>query len=134
MSNKKQRISDTGVALVKDFIEYKQFITEFMDDDLVIFNDLEEWYRFFCSEDISYMDFSNFPKENVETVLEVLYERLDDDKVPSDYPALIVFDFENYSPYIRSYNAMFHIIPLSDLKVKSIEYEASEGPPVVYVQ
>lgn len=110
MSNKK------GIAYVNNRDDFDSFIIDFYIFDDAVFEDIRDWYKFFCG---GYIDGVS---PDYEPDIMQLVSEINKIFIPKHFPALIVFDFEDFMPeYMRVDEGIFEIYPIKNLNIRSIE-------------
>jgi hypothetical protein len=108
-----------GIAYVNTLDDFENFIMDFYVLNNSIFESVEDWYDFFCEED-SYDSYKYTPD-----IMQLLKE-VSDDYIPTSFPALVMFDFEEYSTiYKMKDEVLFESFPIEDLNIRKIETKDS---------
>jgi hypothetical protein len=115
-----------GIALVHSKEDYEDFIV-----DLYVsggpFSTLDDWYNFFCRKE-SLSSCARGEDDIMQEDILTLISSVDEDKIPESYPALIIFDLEDfevnsvgYGSLASLYDDCYTIVPIRDLDIRSIE-------------
>jgi len=116
-----------GMAYVEDLDAFENFIMDFYILEESIFEDVEDWYNFFCDGQGSYASLGYDPD-----ILQLIDE-LDPKLIPESFPAIVMFNFEDYSViHMMKDEVLFEAVPLEELDIKKIETR-EEGYSVAFI-
>jgi len=105
-----------GMAYVEDLDAFENFVMDFYIIDNAVFETIEDWYAFFCEGEDNF----NFLSNDFDILQ--LIEDLNEDIVPKSFPAMIMFDFEEYSIiHTMRDEVLFKSVSMAELDIKKIE-------------
>lgn len=114
-------INVKGMAYVSNREEFESFIVDFHILGEETFEDLADWYKFFCEGDTDLDD-----EVFVPDILQLISE-LNETLVPNTFPAFVMFDFTEFNPkYMHREEATFNAFPVIDLDIRKIETRTDE--------
>ena len=122
-----------GIAYVNDRADFETFVMDFYIFDDGVFDDIKDWYKFFCEGFLGSAtpDFdSDFDPDIMQ-----LIDELDDSLIPEEFPAIVVFNFEDFvAKYMVRDEAIFEVYPIRNLDIRSIETKEDSYTIARYVE